>query len=279
MSIALYNDSMHECSSLITRRYSTSFTLGIKLLGKKYQQAIYGIYGYVRIADEIVDSFHGYDKKILLDEFERDTWMAINRGISINPVIHSFQQVVQTYSIDHELIKAFIDSMRMDLEDQSYTSVLYEKYIYGSAEVVGLMCLKVFCDGDQKKFEELTPPAKSLGAAFQKVNFLRDMKEDFYERGRIYFPGLNIQKFDQESKRIIEEDIQKDFDRALEGIRKLPEGSRIGVYLAYRYYTKLFRRIKRKMPEQVMGQRVRINNVSKIYILARSVARYKLNLL
>lgn len=279
MSIALYNKTVHECNMLITKRYSTSFTLGIRMLGKKYQEAIYGIYGYVRLADEIVDSFHGHDKRILLEEFERDTWLAMERGISSNPVIHSFYQIVKKYNIDTELVQSFLDSMRMDLDDQKYDPALYKKYIYGSAEVVGLMCLKVFCDGNKERFDELTPSAKSLGAALQKVNFLRDMKDDFYERGRVYFPGLEIKQFDAASKKLIEQDIQKDFIDALAGIKKLPDGSRIGVYLAYRYYTKLFNRIKKSMPEELMEQRVRINNASKIYILLRSVARYQLNLL
>ncbi len=279
MSIALYNKTVHECNMLITKRYSTSFTLGIRMLGKKYQEAFYGIYGYVRLADEIVDSFEGHDKRILLEEFERDTWLAMDRGISTNPVIHSFYQIVKKYNIDIELVQSFLASMRMDLDDQKYDSALYEKYIYGSAEVVGLMCLKVFCDGNKDKFDELTPSAKSLGAALQKVNFLRDMKDDFYERGRVYFPGLEIKQFDAASKKLIEEDIQKDFIDALAGIKQLPDGSRIGVYLAYRYYIKLFNRIKKTMPEELMEHRLRINNASKIYILLRSVARYQLNLL
>lgn len=279
MSIALYNTTVHECNSLITKRYSTSFTLGIRLLGKKYQQAIYSIYGYVRLADEIVDSFHQHDKRLLLDEFERDTWLAMERGISTNPVIHSFYQTVHKYSIDKELIQSFLNSMRLDLDDQKYNPALYSAYIYGSAEVVGLMCLKVFCDGDQTKFETLTPSAKSLGAALQKVNFLRDMRDDFYERGRVYFPGLDITQFNAESKKMIEEDIQYDFTKALEGIKQLPDGSRIGVYLAYRYYIKLFNRIKKSLPEELMEHRLRINNASKMYIMARSFARYKLNLL
>lgn len=279
MSIALFNKISNECNALITKRYSTSFTLGIRMLSKRHQEAIYGIYGYVRLADEIVDSFHDYDKKQLLHEFEMDTWKGIERGISANPVIQSFQLIVAKYQIEHDLIRAFLDSMKMDLYEQKYNDSLYSQYIYGSAEVVGLMCLKVFCDGNKEKYEELLPAAKSLGAAFQKVNFLRDLKDDFRERGRVYFPGLNIQEFNNDSKRLIEQDIQNDFQLALEGIKKLPDGSRIGVYLAYRYYTKLFRRIKNKMPEEVLQHRIRINNAAKLTILARSVARYKLNLL
>lgn len=270
---------MHECNMLITKRYSTSFTLGIRFLQKKYQTPIYSIYGYVRMADEIVDSFHDFDKVTMLHEFERDTWNALERGICINPVIHSFYQVVKEYSIDRELINSFLESMRMDLYDQKYDPALYQKYIYGSAEVVGLMCLKVFCNGDNEQFQKLKSPARSLGSALQKVNFLRDMKDDFAERGRVYFPCLDLQEFNSECKKRIEEDIQKDFDDALDGIKKLPDGCRIGVYLAYRYYTKLFKRIKNSLPEKLMEERVRINNASKMYILLRSVARYQLNLL
>jgi phytoene synthase len=279
MNIVQYKEVADECNVLITQRYSTSFTWGIKMLGKRFRQPIYSIYGYVRVADEIVDSFEGFDKATLLQEFERDTWLALERGISTNPVIHSFIQVVNAYHIDRELVAAFLESMKMDLEDRKYDPALYEKYIYGSAEVVGLMCLKIFCEGNHEKFEQLTPAARSLGAAFQKVNFLRDLKDDFYERGRTYFPGLDMTAFDACSKKLIEADIQQDFDHALAGIKQLPDGSRIGVYLAYRYYTKLFKRIRNKMPEQVMEKRIRISNASKVYILARSVARYKLNLL
>lgn len=279
MSIVLYNEISDECNSLITKRYSTSFTLGIRMLSRRHQQAIYSIYGYVRLADEIVDSFHGFDKQQILQEFEQDSWNGINRGISANPVIQSFQLTVHKYKIEQHLIEAFLASMKMDLTDQQYNQTLYNQYIYGSAEVVGLMCLKVFCDGDEEKYQALIPAAKSLGAAFQKVNFLRDLKDDFYERGRIYFPGLNITEFNASSKKLIEDDIQRDFDHALAGIKNLPEGSRIGVYLAYRYYLKLFRRIKNRLPEEVMQHRIRINNAAKITILARSLARYKLNLL
>lgn len=279
MSIVLYNEISDECNSLITKRYSTSFTLGIRMLSRRHQQAIYSIYGYVRLADEIVDSFHGFDKQQILQEFEQDSWNGINRGISANPVIQSFQLTVRKYKIEQHLIEAFLASMKMDLTDQQYNQTLYNQYIYGSAEVVGLMCLKVFCDGDEEKYQALIPAAKNLGAAFQKVNFLRDLKDDFYERGRIYFPGLNITEFNASSKKLIEDDIQRDFDHALAGIKNLPEGSRIGVYLAYRYYLKLFRRIKNRLPEEVMQHRIRINNAAKITILARSLARYKLNLL
>jgi len=279
MSIALYDKTVHECNAIITKRYSTSFTLGIRLLGKKYQMAVYSIYGFVRVADEIVDTFHDHDKAALLNEFEKDTWLAFERGISVNPVIHSFIQTAHRFSIDKHLIQSFLDSMRMDLEGKRYDAGSYQQYIYGSAEVVGLMCLKIFCDGNETRYNELVPSARSLGAALQKVNFLRDLKDDFSERGRIYFPGVCMDEFNSECKAGIESDIQKDFDHALEGIKKLPDGCRIGVYIAYRYYIKLFRRIKESIPQRLMNERVRINNASKLSILLRSVARYQLNML
>lgn len=263
----------------ITRKYSTSFSLGIRMLGKRYQNPIYGIYGYVRLADEIVDTFHHQDKKTLLDEFERETWNAIERRISLNPAIHAFQKTIHDYTIDLDLVKAFLQSMRMDLENKQYSAELYQQYIYGSAEVVGLMCLKVFCDGNAEMYNALKAPARSLGAAFQKVNFLRDVKDDFDGKGRIYFPGVNFHLFTESAKREIEADIQKDFDDALEGIRRLPEGSRIGVYIAYKYYLKLFKKIKSTQPSRILQERIRISNTRKMAILARSVARYKLNLL
>lgn len=279
MSIQLFDSTSAGCSALITRRYSTSFSLGIRMLGPRYRAPVCSIYGFVRFADEIVDTFHIHDKSLLLSEFERDTWLAIERGISLNPVLNAFQKVVHEYTIDHELIRAFLDSMKMDLYNQNYTKSLYDKYIYGSAEVVGLMCLKVFCDGNEEMYVQLTEPARSLGAAFQKVNFLRDIRDDFSEKGRVYFPGVDFSRFDSDAKKQIEEDIQADFRNALEGIRKLPDGSRIGVYLAYKYYLKLFKKIKSIQPSRIMEERVRINNARKMSILVRSVARHKLNLL
>jgi phytoene/squalene synthetase len=212
-------------------------------------------------------------------EFRQDTYKALERGISINPIINSFQSVVRTYGIETELIDAFLDSMEMDLEGKTYDDELYKKYIYGSAEVVGLMCLRVFCQGDRALFDTLKSSARSLGAAFQKVNFLRDLKDDFDERGRIYFPGVDFSRFTNSDKSLIEEDIQKDFDDALSGIRRLPEGCREGVYLAYRYYVKLFLKIKNQKPERIREGRIRINNASKVYILLKSFARYRLNLM
>jgi phytoene synthase len=279
MSLQLYHTTTQECNTIITKRYSTSFTLGIKMLGKQYQNGIFGIYGYVRLGDEIVDSFQDYDRVQIWNEYERDSWLALERGISPNPVINAFVQVVKKYNIDYELIKAFHISMKLDLEEQKYDPELFEKYIHGSAEVVGLMCLKVFCDGNEEMYERLTKPAKSLGSALQKVNFLRDIKDDFSEKGRIYFPNLNFSSFDKKIKEVIEEDIQQEFHQALNGIKQLPDGSRIGVYIAYKYYLKLFKKIKRKKPQQVLKGRIRINNLLKLFILTKSFARYKLNLL
>jgi len=278
MSISLYHNTANECSELVTRRYSTSFSLGIRMLGKPYRKPIYAIYGFVRVADEIVDTFHDYDKKTLIEEFERDTWLAIERGVSTNPVLHAFARTVNEYHIDHQLIVAFLESMKMDLYNKKYDAALYDQYIYGSAEVVGLMCLKVFCDGSQEMYERLKSHARSLGAAFQKVNFLRDLKDDYADRGRVYFPNVDFSAFDEHSKTLIEEDIQRDFDHALAGIRQLPEGSRIGVYLAYKYYLKLFKKIKAIQPSRIMQERIRISNARKITLLVRSFAMHKMNL-
>lgn len=278
MSISLYHKTANEYSELVTRRYSTSFSLGIRMLGKAYRKPIYAIYGFVRVADEIVDTFHDYDKKTLIEEFERDTWLAIERGVSTNPVLHAFARTVNKYHIDHQLITAFLQSMKMDLYNKKYDAALYDQYIYGSAEVVGLMCLKVFCDGSHEMYERLKSHARSLGAAFQKVNFLRDLKDDYADRGRVYFPNVDFSSFNEHAKILIEEDIQRDFDHALIGIRQLPEGSRIGVYLAYKYYLKLFKKIKAIQPSRIMQERIRISNARKITLLARSFAMHKMNL-
>ncbi len=275
----LFDTTAILCSRIVTKYYSTSFSLGISLIAKEYRDAIYAVYGYVRYADEIVDTFHEQDKATLLHEFRDDTYKALQRGLSMNPIINSFQQVVRHYGIEQELIDAFLDSMEMDLTGHTYSDKLYEQYIYGSAEVVGLMCLRVFCNGDKAEFERLKAPARSLGAAFQKVNFLRDMKDDFDERGRIYFPGIDFEQFTSADKKLIEAEIEKDFNDALAGIKELPIGCRKGVYLAYRYYTKLFKKIKSKKPDTIKVERIRINNIIKIYILLKSDARYRLNLL
>ena len=273
----LYTETTLKCSRLITQHYSTSFTLGIKTLHKKYHFPIYAVYGFVRYADEIVDTFHDFDKKTLLKRFEADTYQAIEENISLNPVLHSFQLVVNQYKIEKPLIAAFLKSMEMDLHDAKYDQLSYETYIYGSAEVVGLMCLRIFCEGDEANYQKLLPYAKSLGSAFQKVNFLRDIKSDFQERGRVYFPNVDFLKFDKKSKIAIESDIQKDFEHALVGIKLLPTGARMGVYLAYVYYLQLFRKIKKLPPTSVMQVRVRIPDYNKMLLLAKSYIKHHAN--
>lgn len=268
--MTLFDRTTMECSKLITERYSTSFTLGIKTLHKKYHFPIYAIYGFVRYADEIVDTFHDQDKESLLNRFEADTYQAIDEKISLNPVLHAFQLVVNEYGIDKEMIAAFLKSMRFDLSLKSYDETGYEDYIYGSAEVVGLMCLKVFCEGDQATYESLLGPAKKLGSAFQKVNFLRDIKSDYEERGRTYFPGVQFHHFSEDAKTEIEADIQKDFDDALPGILRLPKGAKLGVFLAYRYYLKLFNKIKKCPSSRIKEERIRIPNSRKFLILFSS---------
>ncbi|MEL7222050.1 MAG: phytoene/squalene synthase family protein, partial [Bacteroidota bacterium] len=234
--LSLYRQVCLESSKLITKRYSTSFSMGIRAFDKRFRDPVYAIYGFVRFADEIVDTFHDYPKAELLQRFWQDTYKAIEEGISLNPVLQSFQEVVRTYNIERELIDAFLRSMEMDLHDKEYDQESYEEYIYGSAEVVGLMCLRVFCEGNDEQYQSLKASACSLGAAFQKVNFLRDIKSDFDERGRVYFPGVDFSRFTAADKAEIEADIRKDFDHAYEGIVRLPEGARFGVYLAYVYY-------------------------------------------
>lgn len=275
--IELYNQTAVACGREITRRYSTSFSLGIRMLGKPIRGPVYAIYGFVRLADEIVDTFHDHDKETLLREFMADTHRALDRKISVNPVLQAFQQTVHRYGIDRELVDVFLESMEMDLSGKTYDDALYQKYIYGSAEVVGLMCLHVFCQGDKALYERLKSPARSLGAAFQKVNFLRDLKDDHDDRGRMYFPGIDFGRFSQADKQQIETDIRTDFEHALQGIKQLPASSRKGVYLAYRYYQKLFRKITRKRPEQIKTTRIRINALGKMYIFMKTVARYRLN--
>lgn len=275
----LYNTTCQECSQLITKRYSTSFSMGIRAFDPKIRMPIYAIYGFVRFADEIVDTFHGYPKADLLQRFREDTYTAIREGISLNPVLHAFQEVVHRYGIEMELVDAFLDSMEMDLHNTAYGSELYEKYIYGSAEVVGLMCLRVFCEGDRTLFDHLKSPAQSLGAAFQKINFLRDLKSDFDERGRVYFPGVDFSNFTPEDKHRIEIEIKKDFDDAYLGIVQLPKSARFGVYLAYVYYLNLFKKIRRTAAAKVKEQRIRVNDGKKIYLLFSSAVRMSLNML
>ena len=275
--LELYHRTCRQCSRLITNNYSTSFSLGIKSLAKKFHDPIYSIYGFVRFADEIVDTFHDQDKAALLQRFSDDTFKAIEEGISLNPVLHSFQEVVHAYNIDHDLIRAFLKSMEMDLYFDSYEQEGYETYIYGSAEVVGLMCLYVFVEGDTEEYKRLEEPARKLGSAFQKVNFLRDLKDDVYERGRVYFPGVAFDGFDADAKKAIEADIQHDFDEAYEGIIRLPEGARLGVHLAYTYYVRLFHKICGLDPDIIKSKRVRVPNSRKFYLLMKTYIRYQLN--
>lgn len=267
------------CSRETTRLYSTSFSLGILFFNKEVRRPIHAIYGFVRLADEIVDSFHGYPKSLMLAEFKKDCFTSIERGISINPVINSFQQVVNQYGIEHNLITQFLDSMEMDLGEQIYTPEKYEQYIMGSAQAVGLMCLHVFTNGDQKEFERLKRPAMKLGSAFQKINFLRDINADYQELKRTYFPEVNLSAFSNENKRAIEEDILQEFNEALGGIRQLPRSCRKGVYLAYVYYKKLFQKIARLPAEKVMSERIRVSNGHKFYLMFDSLVRYKLNVI
>lgn len=276
---ALYDNVSASCSKLTTKAYSTSFSLGINFLGKKLHAPIYGIYGFVRLADEIVDSFHDYDKKYLLKKFREDTLEAIQQGISLNPILNSFQCAVNTFNIDWELIDTFLKSMEMDLEQNEYDKDAYVQYIIGSAEVVGLMCLKVFTEGNQEMYEMLKPSAMKLGAAFQKVNFLRDIKADYLVLGRTYFPGIDFETFTCEEKETIQIEIEDDFKEALKGIKKLPSNARVGVYLAYIYYQKLFSKIKKVPAEKVMKTRIRIPDINKLGLLFQSLIRLKLNMI
>jgi phytoene/squalene synthetase len=267
------------CSRETTRLYSTSFSLGILFFRREVRDPIYAIYGFVRLADEIVDSFHDYPKSQMLAEFKKDCFTAIERGISTNPVINAFQQVVNRYGIKHHLIHSFLKSMEMDLGELSYTPEKYEEYIMGSAQVVGLMCLHVFTNGDDEEFEKLKIPAMKLGSAFQKVNFLRDINADYQLLNRTYFPDVNLSSFSDESKRAIEDDILKELNEALSGIRELPRSCRKGVYLAYVYYRQLFHKISRVPAEKVMTERIRVSNVHKFWLMFDSLIRYKLNVL
>lgn len=275
----LFHEVCELCSRNTTERYSTSFSSAIRLLHQDLRQPIYNIYGLVRFADEIVDTFHEYDKATLISDFRSQTFEAIERGISLNPILHSFQLTVNQYKIDYALIHAFFNSMEMDLQKTQYNNEGYNEYIYGSAEVVGLMCLYVFLEGDAVQYEKLKPSARSLGAAFQKVNFLRDVQADYNQLDRTYFPGLDFSNFTDRQKREIEEDIQKDFDDAYAGIMQLPAKARFGVYVAYKYYLSLFRKIKKLQPAVIMQERVRIPDYHKVMILLRAGVRSQLNIM
>ena len=273
----LFDDLSVQVSKMTTRTYSTSFSLGIYFLNNRLRDAIYSIYGFVRIADEIVDSFEGYDRERLLTRFRQETYEALENKISINPILNSFQQVVHQHKIDIDLIENFLQSMQMDLGKINYTKDTYQQYIFGSAEVVGLMCLHVFTEGDLKMFDELKPYAMKLGAAFQKVNFLRDLKDDYHILGRTYFPNVDMTEFNAEAKKQIEKEIEHDFAIALAGIKKLPRSSKGGVYLAYVYYLSLFKKIKKLPAQHILKERVRINNGQKFGLMVNSLVQNKMN--
>ena len=277
--ISLFHNTSHQCSKLTTELYSTSFSSSIRMLHADLHQPIYDVYGVVRFADEIVDTFHGYDKEILLNEFINETFVAIERGISLNPILNSFQLTVNKYNIDHTLIDAFFNSMKMDLDKSKYDAEAYSTYIFGSAEVVGLMCLYIFCDGDKIEYEKLKPYAQSLGAAFQKINFLRDVKADHQELNRTYFPNVDFASFTKTDKDIIEKDIEADFENAYKGIIKLPAKARFGVYLAYKYYITLFKKIRTIQPQVLLQERIRVTNTHKAIILVKAKLRSTFNTL
>lgn len=275
----LYDTLSHDMSALTTKKYSTSFSIGIHFLSKDLQAPIHAIYGFVRFADEIVDSFHDYEKKELLREFKAETYKALERGISLNPILNSFQWAVNKYKVDPELIEVFLQSMEMDLETTQFEQTVYEQYILGSAEVVGLMCLKVFVRGDQEAYLKLKDSAMKLGSAFQKINFLRDLNADYHQLGRTYFPEMNFDVFDRAMKMKIEQEIDLDFKAGYEGIKLLPKDARFGVYMAYRYYIKLFHKIRKTDAQIILGQRIRIPDNKKYRLLFTSYLRHNLNLL
>jgi len=275
----IFDHISKKSSKLTTTTYSTSFSLGIKVFNKKFHDPIYAIYGYVRFADEIVDSFHGFDKKKLLEKFKNDTFEAIEDGISLNPILNNFQWVVNKYKIDHQLIHLFLESMEMDLEQREHDEDSFQKYILGSAEVVGLMCLYVFVEGDQSRYEELKPYAMALGSAFQKVNFLRDLYADKNVLGRSYFPGIDVSQLDEFKKDRIINDIEIDFKHAYKGIKQLPRGVKFGVYVAYVYYLSLLRKIKRTHSSVILKKRIRIPNSEKYRLLLSSAFKHAFNIL
>lgn len=271
----LFDELSYSVSKITTQRYSTSFSLGILALKPSIRSAIYAIYGYVRLADEIVDSFHNYDKARLLNRLKVETENALQEGISLNPILQSFQETVNHYKIDKRLIEQFLHSMEMDLQKIDYNSVLYNEYIYGSAEVVGLMCLQVFTEGNKEKYEELKPYAMKLGSAFQKINFLRDLKDDYQILGRTYFPNIDMGIFDSDVKNQIENEIENEFKEAFIGIKMLPNSSKFGVYLAYKYYLSLFKKIKRKSSKEILNKRIRVPDSQKAMVALTSYLRYK----
>jgi phytoene synthase len=277
----LFDTVSNDCSKLVTEKYSTSFSMAVNTLSPKIRTDIYNIYGFVRFADEIVDTFHDYDKELLMTHFERDYYFAKEQGISLNPILNSFQQTVNRYNIPDEMVNAFLKSMKADLHKTEYTTKEeYDEYIYGSADVVGLMCLKVFVNGDDKKYEELKNAAMRLGSAFQKVNFLRDLKDDYEVLNRSYFPNIDLGKLDAASKQLIIDEIEADFDFAFKnGILKLPVEAKFGVYMAYRYYRRLLKKLNNVPSEKIMDTRIRISDPMKINLWARSYVKYKLKMI
>jgi 15-cis-phytoene synthase len=273
-----YDINSLKISKLTTRNYSTSFSMGVGILKKEFRLPVYAIYGFVRVADEIVDTFHHQDKEKLLGQFREQTFEAIEKGLSTNPILHSFQWVVNNYRIDHALIHAFLDSMEMDLTEKVHDEESFRKYVYGSAEVVGLMCLRVFYSDDDEGYRSLIYPARKLGEAFQKINFLRDIHSDFQERGRFYFPGTSLENLTEVSKKAIEKDIQSDFEEAYRGIRQLNRGSRLGVLVSYTYYLKLFTKIRKSPADRVFNQRYRISNFRKVLLLVSLWTRFQIGL-
>ena len=275
----LFDIASKETSKLTTKLYSTSFSIGVRMLNARYRDAIYGIYGFVRFADEIVDSFYDFDKTYLLKRFREDAYYAIKQKISLHPILNSFQYVVNKYKIDIQMIDQFMHSMEMDLSEKDYDREKFDKYVMGSAEVVGLMCLKVFCEGDDKCYDELKPYAMKLGAAFQKINFLRDLKADYHHLGRIYFPGVDMEKFDDDMKKKLEGEIQDDFNEGYKGIRKLPKTALLGVYLSYVYFHSLFVKIKKIPAARIMNERIRINDFYKYVLFLGAIIKCKLGMI
>jgi len=276
----LFDTVSNDCSKIVTQSYSTSFSLATKMLSKSIRQDIYNIYGFVRFADEIVDTFHDYNKEELFDRFVKDLEAALVNKISLNPILNSFQHTFHSYNIDKALVDAFLKSMRLDLHKQDYlTDQEYKDYIYGSADVVGLMCLKVFVKGDQEKYEALKESAMHLGSAFQKVNFLRDLKADFEDLKRTYFPNTNLNELDEQSKQRIIIEIEDDFEKGLQGIHKLPSEAKFGVFMAYRYYNQLLKKLKKTPALQIKNSRIRVTDYKKVELLTRSYVKYQLNLL
>ena len=277
---SLFDTVSNDCSKVVTRSYSTSFSLATRMLSKTIRKDIYNIYGFVRFADEIVDSFHDFNKEELFNNFVLDLERALENKISLNPILNSFQNTFHTYNIDKKLVDAFLRSMRMDLYKKEYLTVEeYKEYIYGSADVVGLMCLKVFVNGDETKYNQLKDSAMALGSAFQKVNFLRDLKADHDSLHRTYFPNTDLNKLDESSKQDIIDDIETDFEHGMNGIRNLPLDAKFGVFMAYRYYKQLLKKLKKTPALEIKNSRIRVPNYKKIYILTRSYVKYQLNLL